>query len=427
LLVAVATGILFGLVPAFQAPNLVLHASLKDAGRSSSQGRSHAGMRSALVVSEVSLACVLLVGAGLLLRSFFRVLDVDLGFHPERAAAVRVDPGPGYATREQRNAYFAEVLHRALDVPGVYAAGLSDALPLGHNRTWGIAAKGQVYTEENYPEGYVRIVSDGYLKAMGVPLRAGRDFAESDTASSEQVIIINESLARRLWPGENAIGKVIRADHPDRTVVGVVGDVRHLGPERGSGLEFYIPMSQTDDHASVDLIVRTSLNTGELTTRLREALKPIEPNLATSNLRTIQQLVDTAVSPRRFVALLLGGFAAFALILASLGIYAVISYSVAQRTQEIGIRMALGATAGSLQAGILGQTLKLAAIGMVVGTIASWALARTLATLLFGVTSTDPVTFAGMLLLLTAVAALAGYLPARRASRIDPITALRVS
>jgi predicted permease len=427
LLVAVLTGLLFGLVPALQVRDLKLHGSLKDSNRGSSQGRGHAWIRGALVVSEIGLACVLLVGAGLLIRSFLSVLDVNLGFRPERAAALRIDPNSSYKTQEQRNTYFTDALHRVMDAPGIEGAGLSDCLPLGHNRSWGIAAKGVQYTPQNYLEGFPRIISDGYFRAMGVPLRAGRDFTERDTQGSLPVIIINESLAHNLWPGENPIGKIVQADRPEREVVGVVGDVRHMALEEGSGNEFYIPIRQTQDYGSVDLVVRTSLPTPELASRLREALRPIEPNLPTANLRTLQTLVDRAASPRKFVVILLGGFAGFALVLASLGIYAVISYSVSQRTQEIGIRMALGASAQILQKSILLQTLGLAGIGILIGVIASWALARTLSGLLFGVTSSDPVTFAAMLVILTGVAALAGYLPARRASRIDPMHALRMS
>jgi putative ABC transport system permease protein len=427
LVAALLTGLLFGLVPALQVQDLKLHDTLKDSNRGASHGRGHAWIRGALVVSEIGLASVLLVGAGLLIRSFLRVLDVNMGFRPERAAALRIDPNSSYKTQEARNSYFTEALHRVMDVPGIEGAGLSDSLPLGHNRSWGVAAKGVQYTPQNYPNGFPRIISDGYFHAMGIPLKAGRDFTERDTKGALNVIIINETLAKNLWPGEDPIGKIVRADNPERTVVGVVGDVHHMALEEGSGNEFYIPMRQTQDYGTVDMVVRTSLPTAELASSLREALRPIEPDLPTANMRTLQTMVDRAVSPRRVVVWLLGGFAGFALVLASLGIYAVISYSVSQRTQEIGIRMALGASAETLQRSILLQTLGLAGIGMIVGVVSAWVLARTLSGLLFGVTSSDPVTFAGMLVILTAVAALAGYLPARRASRIDPMAALRMS
>ena len=274
------------------------------------------------------------------------------------------------------------------------------------------------------PDAFVRIVSDGYLNAMGIPLRAGRDFTERDTPSTEPVILINETLARTLWPGQNPIGQIVDQDN-GRRVVGVVGDVRHLALEQVSGCEMYLPMRQCNDYSSVDLVVRTSLPPAALASAVRAALKPIEPNLPGNEFRLLQQLVDKAVSPRRFVVILLAGFSAFALILASLGIYAVISYSVTRRTQEIGIRMALGASASGLQARIVLHTLRLAGIGMALGISASWILSRTLSDLLFGVTSTDPATFLAMVLTLSTVAAIAGYLPARRAVRIDPMTALR--
>jgi len=354
------------------------------------------------------------------------VLDVNLGFRPERAAAVRVDPTQQHATQAQQNAYFDEVLRRARDIPGIGAAGLTDALPLGRNRSWGSPAKGVDYPKGQYPDAFVRIVSDSYIKAMGIPLIAGRDITERDTPATEQVILINQTMARQLFPGQNAIGQIIQPDK-DRRVVGIVGDVRHLALEQSSGSEMYIPVRQTGDYASVDLVLRTTLPPAELASAVRGSLKSIAPNLPRTDFRTLQQLIDKAVSPRRFVVMLLGGFALFALILASLGIYGVISYSLNQRTQEIGIRMALGASAGDLQARIIMLTLALALIGMLVGGAASWVLARMLSGLLFGVAPNDPVTFLGVLIVLPAVAALAGYLPARRASRIDPMVALRAN
>ncbi|HYL63719.1 MAG TPA: ABC transporter permease [Candidatus Methylomirabilis sp.] len=424
-LVAVATGLLFGLAPAWQATELTLHDALKDTTRGSSHGRGHAWVRSALVVAEISLACVLLAGAGLLIRSFLRVLDVNLGFVPERATALRVDPNDTYKTQEQKNAYFTEALHDVMNVQGIEAAGLSDALPLGWNRSWGFAAKGVQYKPGQYPEGFPRMISEGYFHAMGIPLRAGRDFTERDTKGALNVIILNETAARNLFPGQDPLGQIVLADGPERTVVGIVGDVRHMTLEEGSGNEFYIPMRQTQDYGVVDLVVRSSLPTGELASRLREALRPIEPNLPTSNLRTMQTVVDRAASPRRFVVILLGGFAGFALILASLGIYAVISYSVSQRRNEIGIRMALGASPGTVRQLILGETMRLAGIGAAIGLVGALLGARLAASLLYGVTATDPLTFAGMIAVLAAVAALAGYLPALRAARIEPVTLLR--
>jgi predicted permease len=272
----------------------------------------------------------------------------------------------------------------------------------------------------------VRIVTDGYPAAMGIPLRAGRDISPSDTPTTEPVIVINETMARALWPGQDPIGKYILGGcAKERRVVGVVGDVRHLALEQGSGNEMYLPMRQCRDQSSADLVVRSSLPPSQLAAAIRTALQPIAPNLPGNDFRPLQQLVDKSVSPRRFLVLLLGGFAAFALVLASLGIYGLISYSVNQRSQEIGIRLALGATARDVQTRIIRQTLWLAAIGMTIGTAASWILAQGAGGLLFGVTPRDPGTFVGMLLVLTTVAMVAGYLPARRASRIDPMVALR--
>lgn len=425
LLASILTGVIFGLAPAVHLPAATLHDALKDTTRSSTAGRRRAWIRNALVASEIAFACVLLVAAGLLVRSFLHVLDVDLGFRPERAAAMRVDPDPNMPAASQP-AYFDEVLRRARAVPGVVAAGLSDALPLGRNRAWGSPAKGQVYPPGKFPNAFVRVVSDGYIHAMGIPLRDGRDLAEQDGPSTDPVIMINETMARTLFPGDAALGKIILACG-ERRVVGVVGDVRHLALEQGAGMEMYLPIRQCRDFASVDLVVRTKLPPAELAPAIRAALKPVAPNLPGTDFRTLQALVDKAVSPRRFVVLLLGGFAGFALVLASLGIYAVVSYSVSQRTLEIGIRMALGAPAGRLQAGMVAQTLGLAAVGMLVGAAASLALAREFGGLLYGVTSRDPFTFIAALMVLTAVAAVAGYLPARRASRIDPSLALRAS
>jgi predicted permease len=423
--IALLTGIVFGLAPALQARGLALTRALNDSARGSTGGRRRTWVRNALVVSEIAFACVLLVGAGLLIRSLIRVLDVNMGFEPGRAAAIRVDPDSRYRTTEQRHAYFDEVFRRVREMPGVESAGITDALPLGRNRSWGSRAKGVTYERGRGPSAFVRVVSDGYLKAMGIPLRAGRDFSSADTPVTEPVMMVNETMARTVWPGEDAIGKyVLGPCAKERRVIGIAGDVRHLALEQAAGNEMYIPMRQCNDQSGADLVVRSSLPPDRLVSSLRSALQPIA-NVAGNDFRPLQQLVDKSVSPRRFLVLLLGGFAVFALILASLGIYGLISYSVSQRTQEIGIRMALGASAREVQMRIIMQTLWLAAIGMAVGTAASWSMAQSAGSLLFDITPRDPGTFLTMLIVLAVVALAAGYLPARRASRIDPMVALR--
>jgi predicted permease len=426
--VAALTGIAVGLAPALQVPSVAVHGVLKESSRGTSGGRRVAWIRGALVVSEVAFACVLLVCAGLLIRSFLQVLDVNIGFHPERAAAVRIDRGPRGANQAQRNAHYGEVLRRVRAVSGVEGAGLSDVLPYGPNRSWSAGVKGRVYTEEDPPpDVFIRIVSDGYLKAMGIPLIAGRDFTEGDAPGAKKVVLINQTLARTLFPNEDPIGKTLIYLDPEREVIGVVGDVRHLALEEGSGGEAYLPMRQTEDYASVELIVRSALPPASIASAIRGALTPIEPTFAVSELVMLQGLVDKAVSPRRFVVMLLACFSAFALALASLGIYGVISYTVDQRRQEMAIRLALGASVGELRARIVRQTLRLAAVGMIIGFSVAWIAARAIGGLLFNVTAADPITFAGMLATLTVVAGVAGYLPARRVSRIDPAVALRAS
>jgi predicted permease len=425
LLAAVLTGVLFGLLPALQVRAFAVGEALKDGSRGSSGGHRNGWVRNGLVVSEIAFACTLLVGAGLLMRSFVRVLDLNLGFEPERAATMRVDPSFRFSGSTQRNSYMDEVLQRTRSLPGMRAVGLTDVLPFAGDRSWQVSGKGQIYPKGQYPpEPFVRVVSEGYFESLGIRLQAGRRFTERDRESSEPVVIVNETLARTLWPGQEAVGQIITQDG-GRRVVGVVADVRHEALEKVGGAEMYLPMRQTADYGSMNLVVRTALPPDGLASSVRAALRPIDPNLPVSEFRTLQDLVDKAVSPRRFLVLLLAGFAGFALLLASLGIYAVISYSVNQRTQEIGIRMALGASATSLQTRILLRTMGLAALGLALGMAASRALTGALESLLFGVTPGDPVTFVGIGALLIAVAAGAGYIPARRASRIDPMAALR--
>jgi predicted permease len=316
------------------------------------------------------------------------------------------------------------LLRHARAVPGISAAGLTDAIPLAGDRSWGVAGEGQIYPRGRMPEAFIRVVSDGYFEAAGVRMVAGREFTERDRAASEPVVIVNQTLARTLWSGQDAIGQMV-TQNQGRRVVGVVADVRHAALEKAGGSEMYIPLRQTRDYSSMELVVRTSLPPDTMASGIREALRQVDPNLPIGGFRTLQGLVDRAVSPRRFLVLLLAGFAGFALLLASLGIYAVVSYSVTRRKQEIGIRMALGASARDVQKRVLARTLGLAALGLALGMAGARMASGALTSLLFGVKSGDPATYVAMGVLLTGVAAVAGYIPAWRASRIDPMVALR--
>jgi len=424
MLAAVISGVLFGLAPALHVSKNRLRNGLQGTGRESTGSREHGWFRDGLVISQFGLACVLLVGAALLMESFLHVLDVNLGFEPGRAAALRIDPSFRISSYAQQNAFIDQVLDRTRAIPGVVAAGIADVLPLDGDRSWQIGARGQVYDKNNHPEAYIRMVTDGYFDALGVPLKAEREFSASDRATSEAVVIVNESLARTLWPGQNAVGQMITQDG-GRRVIGVVGDVHHGGPERLGGNEAYLPMRQTGDYAAMHLVVRTTLPPSSLATGIKLALRPIDPNLPVTDFQTLQGLVDKVVSPRRFLVILLSWFAGFALLLASLGIYALISYSVHQRTKEIGVRMALGASSWLVRRGVLGRTLRLALAGVALGTLGSFLMSRWIESLLFGTTATNPAVFSGVSLILCAVALLAAYVPARRASRIDPMRALR--
>ena len=425
LLVAVAAAVFFGLVPSLRISSSNLQEALKDSGHGSSGGKRHEGLRSALIVSEIALACVLLVGAGLLLRSFLRILDVDLGFEPSRAASIALDyDDKGDAAK--RSAIWQEVLRRTQAIPGVEAVGITDNLPMSRNRSWGIQEKGKNYRPGELEDTFVYIVSPGYLKAIGMHLLRGRDISWDDLSRKEGVAIINETVARRLWPGQDPVGRLGVAGGMDVRVIGVVADVHESSVEGNPGWQMYLSgaVPQFGPDGAL-LVVRSKVAPESLSSSVMSTLRDINPGQPAVEFRPIQQLVDHAVSPRRFFVLLVGVFAALGLILASLGIFGVISYSVTQRTQEIGIRMALGATQARVQAGVLGKTLLLASIGIATGTVASLVIANLIASLLFGTTARDEGTFLAMILLLLLVSLLAGYLPARRASRIHPMIALR--
>lgn len=424
-LVAMLVGVASGLLPALHASTFAASA-LAEGARGSTDGRSGRARR-VLVVVEVALVCVLLAGAGLLARSLGRVLDVQPGFASENVIAVRVDPAPGSRDAAAANAaYFDALVREVSGVPGVQALGLTDALPMGDNfgwRRWNASIPGHdEQSDRVFP--LVRIIDPGYLRTMQIPLLAGRAFATSDDSAGEPVVIINEQLARKFWPNDDAIGRYVRTSGVNRRVVGVVGDVRYFGLDRGTDIEMYMPL-YGGDYASVDLVVRSAVSPTALASEIRTALHRVDPTLPVAEFRTMQQLMDRSVFARRFVALLVVAFAAFGLILAALGIYAVISYSVTLRTQEISIRMALGATPRALLTNILGQTGRMVLLGAVIGLPASFVVARALRGLLFGVGASDPTTFTATLAVLAIVALLASYLPARRATQVDPALALR--
>ncbi len=427
-IVAVFTAIVFGLLPGLRMAGGNLQETLKDSGAGAGLGRKHERVRAGLVISEIALACALLVSAGLLLHSFLKVLDVDLGFQPDRAASIKVDYDDSAPTDEasvaKRSEIFQQILARVSALPGVEAAGMSDYLPLGPNREWDTPVpQGKVFAPGELPDPLVYVITPGFIRAMGIRLR-GRDFTWADGPKSERVVLINASAARVYWPGEDAVGKILMRDKEENRVVGVVDDVHEETVESGAGSQIYYPATQQGP-AGAQLVIRTSLPPAALGASLLHALRELNPKQPAAEFRPIRTIVDRAVSPRRFFILLVAAFAGLGLLLAALGIYGVISYSVTQRTQEIGIRMALGATAGHVQRGVIGRTMRLTLIGIAAGTIASLVVARTIAALLFDTAPTDPITFAVVILTLAMVALCAGYLPARKASRIDPMVALR--
>jgi predicted permease len=421
LLIAVGSAVLFGSVPGLRVSGGNLQETLKDGGRGASDGRKHERTRSSLVITEIALACVLLVGAGLLLRSFVRILDVDLGFEPSRAAAISVDYDDG-GNPAKRAAIWEDVVSRGSMIPGVEAVGISDNLPMSRNRGWGIAVKGE---EKRNTGVFVYIVSPGYLKAMGMRLLEGRDISWADLSDNRNVVIINQTVARKLWPDQDPVGRTALAGGADAQVIGVIADVRESNAEDNGGAQMYLPATKQFGPEGAYLVMRSKLPPAALATTVMRMLREINPGQPATEFKPIQGLVDHATSPRRFFVLLVGIFACLGLLLASLGVYGVISYSVTRQTQEIGIRMALGATERRVQLDVIAKTLRLALVGILVGVIASLAVARLIASLLFQTTPSDPITFAGMAFLLCTVAFVAGYLPARRAARIDPMEALR--
>lgn len=429
-LISFASAMLFGVIPGLRMAGGNLQEVLKDSSQGAGLGRRHERVRAALVVTEVALCCMLLVSAGLLLRSFLKVLDVDLGFQPDHAATIQVDWDAHAPTEDahmlKQAAIFQQIVEHVDALPGVEAAGIVDFLPLGPNREWDVPVpQGKTFAPGTLPEPLVYVATPGFVRAMGMRLH-GRDFTWADGPHSEQVVLINASAARIYWPDEDAVGKILtRGDGKEKDrVVGVVDDVHEESVESGGGAQIYYPaMQKQPDWAQ--LVIRTSMRPAALAPSVLRALRELNPKQPAAEFRPIRTIVDRANSPRRFFMLLVGAFAGLGLLLAALGIYGVVSYAVTQRTQEIGVRMALGASCGRVQREVLGNTLRLAVSGLVIGAIASLGSARLIASMLFGTSPWDAASYTGTILTLMAVALLSGYLPARRASRIDPMRALR--
>lgn len=417
-------GVACGLLPALYVSRGRHGQALQTATHQRTAARSSTAARNSLVVAEFALACILLVGAGLLFRSFDALLQVQLGFEPQHALAWRVDPPRSFANNAEATAYLDAAVRRVAALPGVETVGLGDTLPLGRNRTWGAGAEGVEYPPGQYPIAYPRVVDHRYLQTMRIPLLAGRLFDERDDATAPKAIIINESLARRLWPDRDPIGQRM-AVNGSSTVVGMVGNVRHGSLEEAGGHEMYLDYRQGAHWGGMEMVLRSARSPESLVPDVRAALAAHDPTLPNAEFYPLERLIDNAVAPRRLITRLLGFFSTLALTLAALGIYGVIAYSVTQRRHEIGIRMAIGAQRRDVLRLVLSSGLQLVALGVVLGLAGALALTRLLQGLLFGVTAHDPRVFAANAGLLLAVAALACALPALRASRVDPMATLR--
>src|SRR5829696_4382336 len=434
LLISVSTSLLFGLAPALQASRPDLTGALKEGGRSSA-GLLRNRLRSVLVISEVALSLVLLIGAGLMIRSFAKLNQVDPGFNPAEVLTVGVSLLPNKYPEEQRVAsFYSQLLERAAATPGVESAGAISDLPFsGSNSSDSFTIEGRPpVTKEEEPSTEYRVVTPRYFESMGIPILAGRDCAWTDTKQSPNVVLINQAFARRHFSGESPLGHRLRLQGQERDpllIVGVVGDVRQLGLDKQPVPEAYVPFLQdplsTTYQRSMTIVARTPLDPGGVAGSLRAALTSLDKSLPVFAFKPMTEYLRDSLARRRFNLILLTAFGGVALALAAVGIYGVISYGVTQRTHEIGIRMALGAEKGDVLRLVVRQGMMMALGGVAIGLLASLALTRLMETLLFGVSVTDPVTFAVIALLLTSVALLACFVPARRATKVDPLVALR--
>lgn len=435
-IVAIAAGVLFGLAPALHTTNMDIRPALSDASRGSTAGASRHRVRNILIVAEVALALMLLIGAGLLIRSFARLQRVQPGFDPSGLLVTDVPLSPKtYAKPAQRAEFFERIIERARNLPGVLSAGAATVLPVtGRGSMIHFNIQGRPpKTPSDYILIGLRPVSAGYLETLRIPLIAGRLLRESDTEASPFVAVVNESMVKQYFPGQSPLGKMVQLgalpdkDVPWMTIVGVVGDVKQSLASEASA-EMYVPYRQSDTLLPVftmSLVLRTAGSPQNEAPAVRSAVHELDPNQPLVNFRTMQGNIATSVSDPRFRTTLLGIFAGSAVLLAMIGLYGLMAYSVSQRTSEIGIRLALGAQRGDMMKMIVGDGLKLVLIGVAVGIAGAFALSQLLTRFLYGVVSTDPVTFVMVSALLTIVGVAACYLPARRAMNVDPLVALR--
>jgi predicted permease len=422
--VAVIAGLAVGAVPALQVSEGGEAAALGGSTRGGGGSRGARRLRELLVVTEVAMACMLLVFGGLVVRSFQEVMNVDLGFESVDAIGWQLASSRSFDTLPEINAFFDEIVTSVAAVPGIEAVGLVDALPLGTNRTWGTRVVDKQYEDGEGDYFFPHMVDHRYLQAMKIPLVEGRYFEPGDNEDNRPVIIVNEHAARTIFDGR-ALGRSISMWFGEAEVVGVVGDVKHRALELGADPEVYFPMGQVWAFQTVEMVVRTSLLPEDVVGSVGAAVRQVEAQMPTEDWRTLESVVETSVSPRRFTLQILVAFALSALLLASLGIYGVLSYSVSERIPEIGIRMALGASAEGVRKSVVSQTMVLAGAGVAIGALASVLGTRLISSLLYGVEPTDAVTFGATIVVLLTVSALSGLIPAIRASRIDSAAALR--
>jgi putative ABC transport system permease protein len=430
--ISIITGIVFGLAPALQVSKPNLTESLKEAGRGSGPSGSRNRLRSVLVVSEIAMTLVLLVCAGLLMRTVLRLQNVDTGFNAHNVLSMNIGlPAIKYPKPEDRVSFFKQATDRIAALPGVKAAGTTSVMPLSDN----FDGRGLLVEDHPKPRGEeitvdLYITSPGYLKAMEIPLLAGRSITEQDLTDAPNVLLINKTMAGQLWPGQDPIGKRVKfpgseqRPQPWRTVVGIVSDVSQYGLDKKPPMQIYVPLPQFPTSFN-SIVVKTEGDPASIIGAVRREILAVDKDQAVFNLTTLEQLHGESILLRRFFMVLLLVFAAVALVLAAVGIYGVMSYVASQRTHEIGIRMALGAQARDVLKLIISNGMILALIGVAVGLAGAFALTRLLASLLFGVTATDTLTFVGVSVGLIAVAMVACYIPARRATRVSPLVALR--